>query len=113
MLDGYYYCLNCHSEITPDYNEHCCFCGSAAVAVSGDYSPEEVETAFDLLNKQQQGIVVEVVHASWKWGYVCGQYGIYCTNCGAGWVDKGDAELIAYTHDYCPKCGAKMDGKVV
>ena len=59
--DGYYYCLNCHSEITPDYNEHCCFCGSAAVAVSGDYSPEEVETAFDLLNKQQQGLVVEVV----------------------------------------------------
>lgn len=58
MLDGYYYCLNCHSEITPDYNEHCCFCGSAAVAVSGDYSPEEVETAFDLLNKQQQGLVV-------------------------------------------------------
>lgn len=56
--DGYYYCLNCHSEITPDYNEHCCFCGSAAVAVSGDYSPEEVETAFDLLNKQQQGIVI-------------------------------------------------------
>lgn len=56
--DGYYYCLNCHSEITPDYNEHCCFCGSAAVAVSGDYSPEEVETAFDLLNKQQQGLVV-------------------------------------------------------
>lgn len=61
MLEGYYYCLNCHSEITPDYNEHCCFCGSAAVAVSGDYSPEEVETAFDLLNKQQQGLVVEVV----------------------------------------------------
>lgn len=58
MLDGYYYCLNCHSEITPDYNEHCCFCGSAAVAVSGDYSPEEVETAFDLLNKQQQGLVI-------------------------------------------------------
>ena len=56
--DGYYYCLNCHSEITPDYNEHCCFCGSAAVAVSGDYSPEEVETAFDLLNKQQQGLVI-------------------------------------------------------
>ena len=28
MLDGYYYCLNCHSEITPDYNEHCTFCGA-------------------------------------------------------------------------------------
>ena len=58
MLDGYYYCLNCHSEITPDYNEHCTFCGCSAVAVSEDYSPEEVEAAFDLLNKKQQGLVL-------------------------------------------------------
>lgn len=58
MLDGYYYCLNCHSEITPDYNEHCPFCGTTAVAVDGDYSNEEVETAFDLLNKQQQGLII-------------------------------------------------------
>lgn len=58
MIDGYYYCLNCHSEITPDYNEHCPFCGTTAVAVSGDYSNEEVETAFDLLNKQQQGLII-------------------------------------------------------
>lgn len=58
MLDGYYYCLNCHSEITPDYNEHCPFCGCSAVAVSGDYSNEEVERAFDLLNKEQQGLVI-------------------------------------------------------
>lgn len=58
MLDGYYYCLNCHSEITPDYNEHCTFCGCSAIAVSGDYSTEEVERAFDLLNKEQQGLVI-------------------------------------------------------
>ncbi len=58
MLDGYYYCLNCHSEITPDHNEHCPFCGITAVAVAGDYSNEEVETAFDLLNKQQQGLII-------------------------------------------------------
>lgn len=57
MLNGYYYCLNCHSEITPDYNEHCPFCGTTAVAVSGDYSNEEVETAFDLLKKQHQGLI--------------------------------------------------------
>lgn len=58
MLDGYYYCLNCHSEITPDYNEHCTFCGCYAVAVSGDYSNEEVERAFDLLEKEQQGLII-------------------------------------------------------
>ena len=58
MTDGYYYCLNCHSEITPDYNEHCSFCGTAAVAVDGDYTNEEVERAFELLDKEQKGRIV-------------------------------------------------------
>jgi Zn finger protein HypA/HybF involved in hydrogenase expression len=104
MLDGYYYCLNCHSEITPDYNEHCCFCGSAAVAVSGDYSPEEVETAFDLLNKQQQGLVFEVRHGEW---IPIPEYeNKRCSVCSAAFSDF----TLGY---YCPKCGAKMDGKEV
>ena len=55
--------------------------------------------------------VAEVRHARFKWGYQNGQYGIWCTGCGAGWVDRGNAEWIALEHDYCPKCGAKMDGK--
>ena len=54
--------------------------------------------------------VVEVRHAQFKWGYQNGQYGIWCTICGAGWVDKGNAEWIAREHNYCPNCGAKMDG---
>ncbi len=58
MTDGYYYCLNCHSEITPDYNEHCSFCGTCAIAVPGDYTNEEVERAFDLLNKEQEGKII-------------------------------------------------------
>lgn len=56
--------------------------------------------------------VAEVKHGEWKWGYgVGGQYGIWCTNCGAGYVDSPNAEWIAQEHDYCGKCGAKMDGK--
>ena len=54
--------------------------------------------------------VVEVRHERFEWGYQNGQYGIWCTNCGAGWVDSENAEWIAREHDYCPKCGAKMDG---
>lgn len=55
--------------------------------------------------------VVEVRHERFEWGYQNGQYGIWCTNCGAGWTDSENAEWIAHEHDYCPKCGAKMDGK--
>lgn len=52
--------------------------------------------------------VVEVRHGDWKWGHQSGQYGIWCTNCGAGWTDSENAEWIAHEHDYCPKCGADM-----
>ena len=56
--------------------------------------------------------VAEVKHGKWEWGYgLGGQYGIWCTNCGAGYVDSPNAEWIAQEHDYCGKCGAKMDGK--
>jgi hypothetical protein len=55
--------------------------------------------------------VVEVKHAKWEWTHGCVGYGIYCTNCKAGWRDSENVESIAYSHDYCPKCGAKMDGK--
>ena len=55
--------------------------------------------------------VAEVKHAEWKWGTQNGQYGIYCTNCGAGWVDSENCELIAHSHKYCPKCGAQMGRK--
>lgn len=54
--------------------------------------------------------VVEVVHASWKYGKVCGQPGYYCTKCDAGFTGE-NAEWIAKEHNYCPKCGAKMDGE--
>lgn len=47
--------------------------------------------------------------ARWVWGRVCGQDGYYCTNCQAGWTWSPNAELIAASHDYCPKCGARMD----
>ena len=44
----------------------------------------------------------------WKWMHGCAGYGIYCTNCQAGWRDSEMVELIAHSHDYCPACGAKM-----
>ena len=58
--------------------------------------------------------VEPVKHAEWKFGELCGQEGWYCTHCGAGYSSQKhgtEAELIAKSCDYCPKCGAKMDGK--
>lgn len=72
------------------------------ITVGFDYALKFVE-------QMPSADVVEVVHASWVWGKVCGSKGYCCTNCGAGFVGE-NAEWIAKEHDYCPKCGAKMDG---
>ena len=53
---------------------------------------------------------VEVVHASWEGRNGYAQYGYYCTHCEAVFTGV-NAEWIAKEHNYCPKCGAKMDGK--
>lgn len=55
--------------------------------------------------------VAPVKHAKWAYGKLHGQSGYYCSECGAGFADiNPNAELIAKSHDYCPRCGAKMDG---
>lgn len=70
----------------------------------------EIGCIIEMLDKAPTADVAPVVHASWKWGYMCGHYGIWCTNCGGGWTNSENAEWIAHEHDYCGKCGAKMDG---
>ena len=83
------------------------------VDIDGTVSVEDAVRYFlKLLDEQPTADVVEVVHGEWKSGYQNGQYGIWCTRCRAGWVDSENAEWIAHEHDYCPKCGAKMDGGI-
>ena len=65
----------------------------------------------NLIQKQPTADVVEVRHARFEWGYQNGQYGIWCTDCGAGWVNSENDEWIAQEHKYCPNCGARMDEK--
>ena len=71
--------------------------------------PEIICKLARLEDKIESGELVEVRHARFERGYQNGQYGIWCTNCGAGWVNSENAEWIAQEHNYCPKCGAKMD----
>lgn len=49
------------------------------------------------------------IEGEWKFGKENGQSGYFCTNCKAGFIGE-NAEWIAKSHKYCPKCGAKMKG---
>ena len=72
----------------------------------------ELKTVIDIIEEDIPAADVEPVkHAEWKFGELCGQEGWYCTHCGAGYSSQKhgtEAELIAKSCDYCPKCGAKM-----
>lgn len=70
---------------------------------------ELLDRAADRIEELEADLSKQVT-AEWKWGRSNGGYGIWCTNCGAGWTDSENAEWIAREHDYCPKCGAKMRG---
>ena len=50
-----------------------------------------------------------VKHGKWEFGRQRGVAGYWCTNCKSGFTGE-NAEWIAKEHDFCPKCGARMDG---
>lgn len=61
----------------------------------------------DCLEKQPTADVVEVVHGEWITVTLSrGRKTILCSNC------RGHLETFGLT-DYCPRCGAKMDGTKV
>ena len=45
----------------------------------------------------------------WEFGVKRGASGYWCSNCESGFTGE-NAEWIAKEHDYCPKCGARMEG---
>ena len=49
--------------------------------------------------------VVEVVHGEWVWKELCGEVGymLVCSEC-----EESEGACVRF--DYCPNCGAKMDG---
>lgn len=66
------------------------------------------ETVFDILNEAPT--IDPVKHGKWEFGRQRGATGYWCTNCQSGFTGE-NAEWIAKEHDYCPKCGARMDGE--
>lgn len=64
--------------------------------------------AYTVIEKFPAADVVPVAHAHWErrrnlW---------YCTNCGKGYKITYGA-LAASAYNYCPNCGAKMDGGTI
>lgn len=79
-----------------------------------EYGAEYADTNYQLINKGLKiarrdincGPTIEaqpVEHGKWEDREVRGSITPYCTNCGNG-------NDTIYHYNYCPNCGAKMDG---
>lgn len=79
----------------------------AQSTVAGKAAVNEFLTAVDSCPTAD---VVEVRHGEWVFGKLGGRDAWVCSLCGAGFTGE-NAEWIAKEHDFCPKCGAKMDGE--
>jgi DNA-directed RNA polymerase subunit RPC12/RpoP len=65
---------------------------------------EDYESFLNYLKKQPTVDVVEVVHGRWE--LYPSDRNIRCTNCKMEFL----LAHMSYTRNYCPNCGAKMDG---
>ena len=74
----------------------------ACNAENSRWTPQRVKT---LLLRQPTADVVEVVHAKWENGNPI------CPVCGGNKFRDLDADIWCdWQPDFCPNCGAKMDG---
>ena len=75
----------------------------------------DIESLMNYLNKIPAADVVEVRHGEWEKDPIAirddGEiYDYRCSVCTAR-AHKGEYGNYDYITDYCPNCGAKMDGK--
>lgn len=66
---------------------------------------EDLEQILDQIREEER-------RAQWMRGHLGGEDAYVCSKCGAGFTGPNRAE-IAYNHQYCPKCGSKMDLSVI
>lgn len=70
-----------------------------------------IESAIAVLEDAPTVDAVEVVHGKWiiyDDGFGCEI--MHCSVCNSEFYD-GDNDTVDHPHNYCPNCGAKMDGK--
>ena len=82
----------------------------ANMAVLMDAAPY-FEKAAQMLEKLPAADVAPVVHGRWddsgRYTFPSGSTAVRCTNCGCALTES---EYRLYDWNYCPICGAKMDG---
>lgn len=86
-----------------------------ALALVRPDAPEDEKTAVtiatakklvrSILHRTPSADVAPVVHGTWELRH--GSW--YCSNCGRGYKIKFGV-APACKHNYCPNCGARMDG---
>ena len=74
-------------------------------------------TAQGYIDSQPTVKAVPVVHSRWEYGEnESGYDGYYCSKCfgHVRWYGKASEQSINFIkkYNYCPNCGAKMDGDV-
>lgn len=83
------------------------------LSIHGTMAVKSVLPVFvDLLEKQSTVDVAEVRHGEWKYIKMDNfrQYKVICPFCEAEYVGNYDAYIEPEDFNYCPNCGARMDG---
>ena len=89
----------------------CNKCNNALLAINcGDCW---VDKALLEIENAPTADVIEVRHGSWVSATPSGGYDFYCSYCKEFAITYEDSNYREqyYLTDYCPNCGAKMDGK--
>lgn len=80
------------------------YCG--LLATFHNVEIDDLKHIQNLIDAEEQGLLAKVVHGEWEYKW----FDSICSVCG--FLNK--AELVTRLRNdwpYCPKCGAKMDGK--
>ena len=69
-------------------------------------------TAIQIINEAPSADVAPVRHAKWVLIDECVNEGVYCSNCHKK-IYRAEYANQKVKSNYCPNCGAKMDGNEV
>ena len=90
------------------YKEACAGCTCHGDEIGSCFSSEPCERLCFAFASANTVDIAPVVHGRWERR----RNSLYCTNCGKGYkITYG--VLAASAYNYCPNCGAKMNGGTV